>query len=312
MRPLHIVYIASAARSGSTILDIVLGNHPRIESVGELKEFERLRWAQNDYCSCRSRAHDCPYWSPIHEQWTARLEESDLSSYTAQLGFFLRLKRWRRWASTAAAADSTFRRFQAQTLALYRTIQEVSGKDIIVDSSKGPGIAYFLSTLPEIKLSVVHLVRDGRAVAWSSMQAFKKDERAGVERDLHAKPAWKTALRWRVTNSLTEWAVKKGDAVRSIRLRYEDFTADPATELARVGTFLDEDFSSLVAKAAAGEEMEIGHKIGGSRIRMQGRIRLKAADDVWRRSMPAASRFQVRLVAGRQLAKYGYLAGGGA
>ena len=41
---MKVVYIMGLWRSGSTLLDIVLGNHQSIESVGELRNLPIVGW----------------------------------------------------------------------------------------------------------------------------------------------------------------------------------------------------------------------------------------------------------------------------
>src|SRR3712207_8630396 len=61
------------------------------------------------------------------------------------------------------------RRPPRSTLFPYTTLfrSAVSGKPVIVDSSKSPARALALGMVPGIDLYVVHLVRDGRGVATS-------------------------------------------------------------------------------------------------------------------------------------------------
>jgi len=67
--PLRLVYIAGVARSGSTVLDSILGNHPLIQSVGELARLASDGWVQNFYCSCGKPSQECPFWVAVHEAW---------------------------------------------------------------------------------------------------------------------------------------------------------------------------------------------------------------------------------------------------
>ena len=57
-------YICSAARSGSTLLDVLLGNHSRVASLGEFS-FLSKAIALNQTCSCGESIHKCPAWSKI-------------------------------------------------------------------------------------------------------------------------------------------------------------------------------------------------------------------------------------------------------
>ena len=42
--PVTVMHITGVGRSGSTILDIVLGTHPQIQSVGEVGNLVRTGW----------------------------------------------------------------------------------------------------------------------------------------------------------------------------------------------------------------------------------------------------------------------------
>ena len=46
--PVKVVKITGLGRSGSTILDVVLGTHPQIESVGEVGNIVRNGWISRE------------------------------------------------------------------------------------------------------------------------------------------------------------------------------------------------------------------------------------------------------------------------
>jgi hypothetical protein len=46
--PVNVLKITSLGRRGSTILDVVLGNHPQIESVGEVGNLVRNNWISRE------------------------------------------------------------------------------------------------------------------------------------------------------------------------------------------------------------------------------------------------------------------------
>ncbi len=62
-----IIYICGLGHSGSTILDMALGAHPRVAGMGEvytlLDDQNRDRHYQST-CSCGKKATDCPFWGP--------------------------------------------------------------------------------------------------------------------------------------------------------------------------------------------------------------------------------------------------------
>ena len=63
--------------------------------------------------------------------------------------------------------DELFDVYCSRLAKWYNAIREVSGCSVIVDSTKGPPSATLLRLVPSIELSVIHLVRDSRGVAFS-------------------------------------------------------------------------------------------------------------------------------------------------
>ena len=60
-----ILYIAGYGRSGSTLLDIVLGNHPENVGVGEVS-FLLNDWANRSRrCSCGVPYQECEFWKNL-------------------------------------------------------------------------------------------------------------------------------------------------------------------------------------------------------------------------------------------------------
>jgi len=58
----QIVYIMGRGHSGSTVLDLLLGNSPDIESVGELVSG---MGRYDEQCSCGSPFGNCMYWQAV-------------------------------------------------------------------------------------------------------------------------------------------------------------------------------------------------------------------------------------------------------
>ena len=59
-----VIYIAGYGRSGSTILDMLLGMHPTIFGAGEVTSiFDQ--WLQNGICSCKRSCKECVFWAAI-------------------------------------------------------------------------------------------------------------------------------------------------------------------------------------------------------------------------------------------------------
>ena len=60
-----------------------------------------------------------------------------------------------------------FQAYDQQVRALFQAIRAVSGKRVVEDTTKTPSRALVLSMISGVDVRILHLVRDGRGVAWS-------------------------------------------------------------------------------------------------------------------------------------------------
>lgn len=295
--PVRLIYIAGYGRSGTTLLDIALGGHPAVMGAGEVTTLARHVWDNAEYCACGETVRDCPYWGPIVARWKEG-ERSDLlcdyrqaQERTEGLTGIARRLRLPGWGEHAR-----------RTLKLLRTMAQVSGSSILVDSSKLPGRAFALAAMSGIELTVVHVVRDGRGVAWSLLKGYQRNVRDGVQRELRPKPLLYTALRWTMVNLAAERLCRRVGPSRSIRVRYEDFVDDPRGVMSRILELVGERPPLGLAEPMV---LEPQHQVAGSRHRMQKSIAMRR-DDKWKREMPIARQWLFTILCAPMLRRYGY------
>jgi hypothetical protein len=218
---------------------------------------------------------------------------------------FERIADWPRLARARLKPTADFKAYQAGVAALYAVIAEVSGKYLVVDSSKSPARALAIAGAPGIEVSAVHLVRDGRGCAWSLAKAHARDPRAGVQEPLAGRPVWRSAAGWWLRNLLTERAMRAYPEDRRARVFYEDLVRAPGDVLREVGRVCGLDFSQIARRLEAGEPLRPEHSIAGNRLRMSGGVVLKA-DEAWRRNLSPAQERVFWLLAGGLARRYGY------
>ncbi|MFK5949808.1 MAG: sulfotransferase [Methylococcales bacterium] len=298
-----VLYIMGMPRSGSTIIDRILGAHDNIVSVGELINLPVNGWINNEYCSCGSRTNDCTFWSTVKADWSDKSDTNTVHNYLSLQSKLEKL--WVRFKSFDLPDNykDDFNNYATMTLSLYKSIQTVSNKKIIVDSSKNPLRAYLLSLMPGINLRIIHLVRDARGVAWSKMKSFKKDEKAGVQADLEPTPLWRTAINWCRINLRCDWVRKQLQANYSMLVCYEDFTNNPEKYFSRIGGLTDEDFTSLIDCLLNKNIQSVGHTIAGNRLRMSPEIKLRV-DNEWSSKLSLFENYLVLIVTGWLFSKY--------
>src|SRR2546425_1217907 len=62
----RVVFVASLYHSGSTLLDLLLGRHPRVVGLGEIHYLLRLQ--PEPACSCGAAVEECPFWGDTLRQ----------------------------------------------------------------------------------------------------------------------------------------------------------------------------------------------------------------------------------------------------
>lgn len=292
-----VIFITGYGRSGSTLLDMMLGGHPDIFGAGEMSTICRHVWPNDEYCACRRRVKSCPLWSEAMAEW--QRGGVDVAAHE-------RLQRQVEPILSAARmlGRAGLRDWRDQTLALYRIAARRAGRPVLLDSSKSPGRALALAGAG-IDLRVIHLVRDPRAVAHSMSKPMGIDTEAGVQKTLRAHPVARTALRWNFVNAGAERALARLPAGHGLRLRYEDMVDDPATALTRIGAAAGIDLGPQAREIGSGKPIAADHQVAGSRIRMNGPMRVEA-DMGWQDRMGAGDQATVARLCRGRMRRYGY------
>lgn len=300
-----VLYIMGLYRSGSTVTDVVLSNHPGMAGVGELRNLAVLGWARGTPCSCGCAVEACPFWRAVREDWEMQVGPDRLDRLAELQDRFERLRSLPRLLGSAAIGRSAaFSEYARLLGALYASIAKASGGSVVVDSTKYPMRALALLRVPGIDAKLVHLVRDGRAVIWS-VRRKQNTDLEGRTREIDADElAAFTAKQWRNVNLACDLVARVAGR-RAIRVRYEDFVGEPARELARIGALLGLETSELAHRVAAGEALDAGHTVAGNRMRLAGAVRLRP-DDEWHARLSEQDRATFARHAGRLARRYGY------
>lgn len=296
-----VLYVAGWGRSGTTILDNVLSSYGPVFSVGELHYLWRRGLAAGRRCGCGARIPKCPLWRKVlraayGDDPPDPRRTADLQDRVARVRHTRRLAAGARTPETVAYQDLVAR--------LYRAVAEVTGAELVVDSSKLPSGAAVLAGMPGVEPYLVHVVRDPRAVAYSWMRPTLQLDRP-KPRLMQQHGAVESTTRWLTWNWLTE-GVARAYPGRYRRLRYESFAADPqatAEELLRFtgvvpdgGPFRDRRTVELAGN----------HTVSGNPGRFRTGLVVLQADEAWRRDQPAMPRIVSTALSLPLLHRYGY------
>jgi Sulfotransferase family len=304
-----VLFIACSGRSGSTLLDRILGMHDGFCSVGELRYIWERSFGENQLCGCGVPFDDCPFWREVSRS-AFGLDAAQVDATTA-IRLWKSLDEIRRAPWLLKSRNSPSHRaallVYSQLLArLYRTVLNVAHDRVIVDSSGDATHGLILSQVPNIELHVVHLVRDPRAVAFSWKRARRRPEIHWTSQDMPIQSARTSAILWMMHNAMTESLSKS--ATTYCRLRYEDFVNDPDAALSRV--FAPYAWTKAHAPRLVGRELTLtpSHTVSGNPLRFrQGPLKI-GLDDEWQNAMDARDRQSVTAITWPLLKRYGYTA----
>ncbi|NND02656.1 MAG: sulfotransferase [Acidimicrobiia bacterium] len=298
-----VVSITGAGRSGSTILDNILGGVNEAFSVGELRYLWQRGLIEERKCGCSDPLPECAVWPEILDR--AFPDGIDAHTVAKQMKFI-------RTRYTPAASLRSLRGWYRKRLsplvdvldALYPAIAAETGARFIVDSSKLPTYTYLLGQVPSVDLRIVHLVRDPRAVAHS--RARRKEQLDTAERRAmtQSRPA-RSATDWLVWNTTIRRLFGSGNNPYMM-LRYEDLISSPTESIERVLEIADEQGADL--SHIRGNEVTLSgnHTVSGNPGRFQTGTITLALDEAWRRDMDESDRRTVERITTRARKSFGY------
>jgi hypothetical protein len=204
------IFVIGFGRSGTTLLQSLLGAHPRIAAPPETHFFRRI-------------ADHADYWGDLHDDAALRrvIEAALAQPLLRNSGF-----ETDRVFARAAAGPRTL----AGVLdAILRDFMERDGKARWSEKTPGQNVAAIWEHFPEAQ--IVHIVRDPRESVPSSIAKL------GAYQDVIG-----ASYGWR---AFTRAALRDGPArapAQYLRVRYEDLVGDPLAVMTEVFTFLGEDF----------------------------------------------------------------------
>ncbi|MEX1248269.1 MAG: sulfotransferase [Anaerolineales bacterium] len=217
-----LVFIASLSHSGSTLINLLLGNHPQLVGLGEVDTVLQMNSAELESekvmrCSCGHRVANCQFWTRAITALQSRPSANLVDRYRI----------------------------------LFATFQRLYTPDFqIVDSSKYLEQLRTVISLPNTDLKVIHLIKDVRGFAVSQRDA------TNAELKYHHLPVlfgsvplsrWlylhtlKTATylfwKWYLRNVAIQRLLKR-NRIAHICVGYDQLAQDPRRILSRIYEFL--------------------------------------------------------------------------
>ena len=306
-----IILIAGHSRSGSTLLDRLLGEMDGFVTVGELRCLWIRGLIDDQLCGCGVAFQSCDHWQDIVKDLpVAETQES----YTNRV---LRLQRVvERSKAIPMLLNPSSRTLEfSDQLAEYKhalrsvisRVFEKTGARVIVDSSKTPAYALIMKELFGDDVHVVHLVRDSRAVAFSRLRTKPRPEIHWTKKNMAIGNPLRTGIEWRLANSVLTAMHDAGDCTQ---LRYEDLVVRPNEIIEKLAAdVLEVDSSTIqVPHIYAGiAELSTSHSVAGNPMRFEtGKIPI-TLDNEWEKSLSGMRRSVVTLMTRKLLKQYDFI-----
>ena len=251
-----------AGRSGTTLLDIVLGNGDAAVSCGELNRFPRHQGVppQVEPESPRGR-----FWKKVRDRLP--LDYHRLLALERRQAYHAGALR----ALFSIGEDSDKAEYLGYLRDLYQSIFEVSGAGTLIDSSKYPGRALRVHQAlagASTRAVFIYLRRDPVDV----VRSFAKQ---GIEQP---SKSWLAATAYyAVVNALcllAAWSLRRSGR-DVVTVSYEDLLLEPHATVRKIARALKLDLAG-VERCLSANEFRVGPLFHGNRIRLKPAITLES------------------------------------
>ena len=308
----RVLFLGGLGRSGTTLVERMVGELPEVAALGEVVHLWERALRDDERCGCGLAFSACEFWVEVGRKAFGGWDTLDVGEV---LALKARVDRTRNVPRLALPLlGSGVRRDLERYLDLYERVYtaaaELSGAQVVVDSSKHASLAYCLRWSRRLDLRVLHVVRDSPAVAYSWTREVQRPEAVGAagEGSLgELMPQYGTlrvVARWNVDNALFDLLGLLGTRVSL--LRYEDLVTGPRASLARVAAFAGLPPGQLTALHGDRVVLHAGHTVAGNPMRFTSGELVLRCDDAWRDRYPAARRRAVTVLTLPLRLRFGY------
>lgn len=275
--------------------------------VGEVVHLWQRGLVDGERCGCGAPLPECSFWREVAEQAYGGWDP--MGGHLLRLRTLFDRQRYIPLMTVRGLPGTVGRgveQYARELASLYRAAAEVSGSDVVIDSSKHASTAFALRHAPDIDLHVIHLVRDSRGVTNSWTRKVQRPEVVhGVSFMPRHHPAH-AALRWLGTNMEIHALERLGAAVT--RVRYETLIERPDEELSRIAGAAGLELPSDNIPFLNGQRVRLGeaHTAAGNPMRFSSDEMVLRRDEAWRRELRPAHQRLVTALTWPLLRRYGY------
>lgn len=303
-----VLYIAGSGRSGSTLLERLLGQFGSVATLGEVHHMWLRAVGKDEQCGCGQPFSECAFWIQIGQKAFGGWDHVSIDE-VERLKSTVDRQRHQVLTASPITAQNFETKIDAYTQyysAVYHAVQQTTGAKIIVDSGKHPSLALALSHRHDIDLRIVHLIRDSLGVSHSWGRAVKRPEATSQEDEMMQQYSpLVSSILWLSTNLAAE--ALRLRKVRRYRMRYEDLVENPQQEIQQMFSSLGlPNDQHLPIDETRTIVLDANHSAAGNPMRFKiGETTLRS-DTAWRNQMKPKDRRLVSLLTSPLRIWYGY------
>jgi hypothetical protein len=300
-----VLFLGGLGRSGTTLLERVLDQLPAVVALGEVVHLWQRDLRDGDHCGCGTPFLRCSFWEAVGRRAFGGWRHVDVDRMLRLRALVERTRHIPRLATSGTPGwrCPELSEYVEHYQRIYAAAAQVAGAQVVIDSSKHSALAWCLSRR-DVDLRVVQVVRDARGVAYSWTKRVPRPEQPGAEMTRY-RPAY-SALLWNAHNAALGLLARRGVPV--LRIRYEQFLADPHRSVQQLAEFagLDPNTVDLGFIEAGQVRLGPGHSAAGNPMRFATGVVPLRRDDDWRERLPTRHRRLVGALCAPLLRAYGY------
>jgi len=243
MKKIPLIYILSNGRSGTTLLDLLLGAHEKIWTVGEVHNLPWELINPRAPCGCGNPVHESEFWKPIIDKLPTEPKGYHIGYFhnSEQVGKVLR---WRLLPDVVRGEVSSrwengVERYNKNNQKLFSVVKDAAenrlGHELewVVDASKNMYRLFWLQQSSQFDIRVIHLIKDPRSLVYSMARPWLPK---GVNR------VFRYTIRWVVENAIMNRICNQMKKENVYRLKYENVARSPEKTMKEIGEWIGVDY----------------------------------------------------------------------
>ena len=284
MQNIKLVYLTGMWRSGGTVLGRILDCSKQIIFVGNLKDFWRKGLKRNNKCSCGERFENCSFWKEVTKEYRKSFPSDNFEELNKK---FQQIEKWSNFFELKKIVLNKKESFLKPALykytehneKLYKIISNLSGKKIIVDSSRNTGRLLALSLINNLELFPINIIRDPRGV----LNSLINKDISNYKEIRHSSIL--NLLQWNIKNYFSVDIMKKLNTSGGMYVLYKNFSSCSSELVEKLKTIFNCELNYNLDNGKFSIIVETGHLFSGNRKRhTSGKITIKE-DIEWKEEL---------------------------